>query len=294
MKKIIIILIVGCLLLCCNRQPKFFCNNHSNQFDFEYCGYENIGPTEKQIDSFEQLKGSIKINYTSSDITPGYNLSSDCFFVPSYDDMYPFPLLYLRPTNHPFLKYIVAYFNPIDESDLFVIGKVYYKDHILDTLLPDSIQKKYAKAKFDLNDMLCLEKVAIQYYDSLYKLNAEWRAFKKDSEKKEECYFKEQQRYYYTVLKERPDLKHIPTLYDWECHSPYAGATITIDETMISARNYDRHILKDGRRINDVEYLSNRITREERETSISISDTVQITDLCLWIQIYGNPYKLVY
>lgn len=288
-----IIVIVGCLLLSCNRQPKYVCNNIQDKFDLTYSSYGIEDYSIEQIDSFEFSKGSIKINYTDSDIPSGYELRYDCFFETS--DLDANPLLYLRPCNHPFLKYIVAYFKyPYDESVTYSIGKIYYKDHIIDRLLPDSIQKKYNNVAFDVNDLLCIQDAAIRYYDSLYQLNAEWRAFKHESKREDIYGFRKGEQYYPAVLKAYPTLKNRRTTYVWQCFNPYAGVGISLYESMESARNYPTHILKDGRRINNVEYFSNRYTQEEIEGEKRISDTVQISDLCVTISISSNPYKLVY
>ncbi|MDB5226213.1 MAG: hypothetical protein JWN78_406 [Bacteroidota bacterium] len=291
-KQIKIVAIATWLLLGCNREPKSKFSNIFRQFDFEHCGYENIGPTDKQIDSFEFSKGSIKINYEDSDILKGYDLYYDSFFASK--DMGTHPRLYLRPTKNSSFKYIVAYFYPYDDAVISSIGKIYYQDHILDNLLPDSIKENYKSASFDLKELLHIEREAINYYDSLYRLNAEWRAFKKESKKEEIKYFNKQQKYYPAVLKENPWLADERTRFSWVCYNPYASVTIDMSEAMESVRNYPYYLLKDGRRISYVEYISGRYGRDVREGSIEIGDTVRTKDLCIFIKLSGNPYKLVY
>jgi len=173
--------------------------------------------------------------------------------------------MFIRPKNHPFLKEVVAYFTwGFKES----VTKYYYREDVLDSLLPPETLKQYDNDTFNLQDFLCFKERLLFTNDDYYKVGK--KCYHQAQGKNIRCKREINKTYKMTEsLGEKYDwLQKHTKYYQWHCCKGETYMAVIFGCNLYSR---GRYTLRDGSVIDENEYLKGvrfPVVHEHYEVSI--------------------------
>jgi len=224
---------------CCKFQSS--CNK---LIDLHYC--DSCRANFQQIINYEASISSTRIEFKGNEVQRERDsiISHSWGGYGSDDTVY-----FIRPKAHPFLKEVVCYWPPgfIGKA----ITKYYYRDNILDSLIPEDILKQYENDTFNLEEFICFKESLLFTNDRYYNVGK--KCFSDGSKKFIPCRRETEQNDFWDCFPKKYHwLKKHMKYYEWWCCKGVTRLTVLISTDVYKRQKYE---LRDGTIIDNDGYI---------------------------------------